>query len=420
MITTFEHWTKGRSPHLLSTNWKAESLPFQRWRHFKEAFAPELVARAVRESPGPVHHCLDPFGGSGTTALACQFLGVRPSTIEVNPFLADLIAAKLTEYDTTALLRDLRSVIIASHNIHGRREAWASLPPTFVEPGINDRWIFDRGVANRLFALRTAISDLRDRKSRRLFKVLLGGILIEVSNVITSGKGRRYRKNWAQRRYDPTQVTELFIENAESAIAEVHQFSNRPCLEHEVYCGDARERLDALPSADLAVFSPPYPNSFDYTDVYNVELWALGYLTKKENRRLREATLTSHVQIARDFAEAPSCSPKLRRTMRRLNLRRDELWNKSIPEMVGGYFYDMDSVLSKLQRIVARRGTVWMVVGDSQYADVPIRVSAILCEIAEAQGWAIHLVEPFRSMRSSAQQGGEYKLGEDLVVLSKV
>ncbi|HZH08351.1 MAG TPA: SAM-dependent methyltransferase, partial [Lautropia sp.] len=73
---------------MASTN--ASDLPFQRWHRFKEAFDPELIARAVRESPRQVRSLADPFGGSGTSALAAQFLGVTPSTVEVNPFLADL------------------------------------------------------------------------------------------------------------------------------------------------------------------------------------------------------------------------------------------------------------------------------------------------------------------------------------------
>jgi DNA modification methylase len=86
----------------------APKLPFQTWRHVKEAFAPEFVARAISESKVPVRKCLDPFGGSGMTALACQFLGVHPTTIEVNPFLADLIEAKLCTYEPDALARDLK------------------------------------------------------------------------------------------------------------------------------------------------------------------------------------------------------------------------------------------------------------------------------------------------------------------------
>ncbi len=96
MFVTFEEWTQGRTITSLGTNAGADELPFQTWRNFKEAYAPELIARAVEESEIPVVRCVDPFGGSGTTALACQFLGVYPTIIEVNPFLADLIEAKLT------------------------------------------------------------------------------------------------------------------------------------------------------------------------------------------------------------------------------------------------------------------------------------------------------------------------------------
>lgn len=106
---TFADWTSNRELVSLGTNAGAIALPFQSWRHFKEAFAPELVARAHAESRIPVRVCLDPFGGSGTTALACQFLGVHPITIEVNPFLADLIEAKLSKYRADDLATDLRS-----------------------------------------------------------------------------------------------------------------------------------------------------------------------------------------------------------------------------------------------------------------------------------------------------------------------
>lgn len=45
MQIAFDQWTKGRKINTLGTNAGAEKLPFQTWRHFKEAFAPELVAR---------------------------------------------------------------------------------------------------------------------------------------------------------------------------------------------------------------------------------------------------------------------------------------------------------------------------------------------------------------------------------------
>ena len=190
----------------LGTNAGARTLPFQDWRGFKEAFAPELIARALDESPIPVNRCVDPFGGSGTTGLACQFLGVHPILVEVNPYLADLIEAKLTPYASAETLsRDLDAVIESSSTRRlpdGARECFASVPRTFIEPGHNDRWIFDDQVAERIATLRDAIDDLDD-EPRRLFRVLLGGILIDVSNVVVSGKGRRYRRRWKERIVPP-------------------------------------------------------------------------------------------------------------------------------------------------------------------------------------------------------------------------
>ena len=182
MSVEFSTWTDDRSISSMSTNSGAVELAFQKWRHFKESFTPELVARAVRESPTPVSRCVDPFGGSGTTALTCQFLGVEPVTIEVNPYLADLIEAKLVSYDADLLAADLGRVL---KRLKGRLATTslvlpAEAPKTLVEPGANGRWVFDTAVADRLGALFHAVDSVGD-PSRRLFRTLIGGILIDVS-----------------------------------------------------------------------------------------------------------------------------------------------------------------------------------------------------------------------------------------------
>ncbi len=421
MYVTFEDWTQGRAVTSWGTNAGADELPFQSWRRFKEAFAPELVARAVAESNIPVQHCLDPFGGSGTTALACQFLGVQPTTVEVNPFLADLIEAKLAVYDTDRLARDFGTVMRRSAaDRDDQIETLKHLPATFVEPGVKGRWIFDRTVAARIAALLVAMEALPDQKHRRLFRVLLGGVLIEVSNVVINGKGRRYRRGWDRRRRDSRAVDELFWNTAHRAIVEIHRFARRACPTYKLRRGDCRSALAEPAPCELAVFSPPYPNSFDYTDVYNVELWMLGYLTDSQsNQTLRGSTLCSHVQVGRDFPTAPLGSAKLDETLTRLGDCRADLWDHRIPAMVGGYFADLMQVLDRLHRSVARGGSVWMVVGDSRYAGVQLETAAIIIELAPKAGWHVGQVESCRSMRVSAQQGGRFELTETLIVLSR-
>lgn len=397
------------------------TLAFQNWRRFKEAFAPELVARAVEETAGRVSHVADPFGGSGTTALAAQFLGVHSTTIEVNPFLSDLIESKLATYNFDYVVSGFRHVMTHA-NVHHltRGDIFDKSPSTFVEPGVDGRFIFSLGVATRLCAYRAAIDSVDDINVRRLFNVILAGIVVPVSNVIVSGKGRRYRNRWAERAVDPNEVDRLFEENALGAIFDLRRFEARRCRSYTLHRGDARELVADLESVDLAVFSPPYPNSFDYTDVYNVELWTLGYLNSAdENRSLREATLRSHVQIARDLSYEDHGSPTLRAALDDLGLVRERLWDRSIPDMIGAYFSDMHRVLAGLRNALRSGGRVYIVVGDSRYAGVDIPVGNILCELTEGLGLNPIRVEPFRSMRASPQQGGRRELAESLLVFER-
>ena len=406
----------------MGTNAGADVLPFQTWHHFKEAFAPEIVARAMDESNITVERCLDPCAGSGTSALASQFLGVHPIAIEVNPFLADLTEAKLANYQPDHLIQDIRAVIhrVKTSDNDFQLNIFENLPPTFVEPGLSGRWLFSRVVAARIFAYLAAISLLSETSHRRLFRVLLGGCLVKLSNAVVNGKGRRYRKNWENRSLTTTDVDIAFADAAYNAISEIGRFNPRACSTYEVVQGDCRQKLSGLGPVELAIFSPPYPNSFDYTDIYNIELWMLGYLDGADaNRTLRGNTLCSHVQLHRDYPQAPDGSDRLDDTMSKLDARRTELWNRWIPEMVGGYFADMLVVLKGVADTLVPRGSAWVIVGDSRYAGVLIESAFILIDLMPHIGLTIESVEPFRSMRASAQQGGNHELAERMLILKK-
>ena len=417
----FRDWTGNRYISSVGTNAGSPMLPFQRWRRFKEAFAPEIVERALCETPGPVRHIADPFGGSGTTALAAQFLGTRSTTIEVNPFLADLIEAKIAPLDfdaaTTAFGRVVERV---ASGCAPSRPLFPGAPATFIEPGHDGRYIFSRRVARRLLAYRSAIDLVQDRDCRRLFRVVLASTAIPASNVVVSGKGRRYRQGWRKRERDPQVVDELFRVGVLEALHDLRRFASRRCLDYVLLRGDARTLAADIGPHDLAVFSPPYPNSFDYTDVYNVELWALGYLHNGAgNTRLRHATLRSHVQLLCDYDNRGVRSSTLTKTIDALRLLRDRLWNRHIPEMIGAYAADLALVLDHLRGGLRSRGRAYIVVGDSRYAGVDVPVARILTELAEPLDYRLVATEPSRSMRASPQQGGRHELGETLVVLER-
>ena len=404
----------------VSSNLGAANLPFQRWFRFKEAFSPAFVTSAIAACDFPVRNVLDPFGGSGTTSLTARMQGIDSCSIEVNPFLADLIRAKVTPISPATFTLLCRTLVDRISVCATDYEPIAGAPATLLEPGVNGRFIYSREVYGALRALRRGI-ELLGTAEARLARVLLGSILVDCSNVRINGKGRRYRQNWETRHVSKADVFGQFEAAVVRAVEDLIGSSCYSHSNHQVYTDDARARLKMkLPTVDLAVFSPPYPNSFDYTDVYNLELWMLGYLqSKKDNSLLRSRTLRSHVQIKWQEEEHEKLTPTLYAVKQALEERRGDLWNRNIPEMVVGYFLDLREVLVSLKAVVRQGGRVVIAVGDSQYVGVKVDVSCILAEVAISCGYAVEAMGEIRSMRASAQHGGGFDLSETALWLKR-
>ena len=100
------------------------------------------------------------------------------------------------------------------------------------------------------------------------------------------------------------------------------------------------------------------------------------------------------------------------------NLKKT-LWNKNIPAMVGAYFTDMKLVIDEVFEKLSPKGEIWMVVGDSKYAGVKVSTAQIIVELMSNKGINLINYEAFRSMRTSAQQGGQKGLDETLITFRK-
>ena len=58
----------------------------------------ELVERAIRNNSKSRDTILDPFGGSGTTIIACEKAGRQARLIELEPKYCDVIVARWQEF----------------------------------------------------------------------------------------------------------------------------------------------------------------------------------------------------------------------------------------------------------------------------------------------------------------------------------
>ena len=144
-----------------------KSIERHRWYPFVEGFSREFVKSILAEQKAKPSLCLDPFGGIGTTALACQEYNVNCISFESNPLFSDFTKVKLREdYDSEIFERyvwNLKEYF--KHNCRAVRKVPSLESKTFFQNDSLDRWIFDKSVAYGKFQQQKADQLIEELKS---------------------------------------------------------------------------------------------------------------------------------------------------------------------------------------------------------------------------------------------------------------
>jgi DNA modification methylase len=393
-------------------------LPRHRWYRFKEGFSAGLVSTFTDEYlPKTGGRLLDPFMGSGTTAVEGARLGHHVDGIETNPFMAFMAKVKTRDYSRINGI-DRAALECLQH----RQRADAFILPkdsTLVERKGLEKWLLNRSVAVRFEQLRTAIANVQPSPRRELLLFALLSSMEDVANARKDGKCWRYKANWKRLSFSGKSLDEAFAAQVIRFIEDI-KVSPRLNGNATIVRGDARRDMhragqnDSL--FDAILTSPPYLNSFDYTDIYRPEMLMMQAANNSGDlRKMRFDTLRSHVQVAWK-PSAPLDIPLLVKTIRAID--STGLWCGRIPDMVNAYFVDLDQVIAAAAKRLKTGGTAGFVVADSAYCGVVIPVGSILAEIFERRGFTIQKVTTFRQTRGNGhhQQQSAERLNEVMVV----
>ena len=161
------------------------------------------------------------------------------------------------------------------------------------------------------------------------------------------------------------------------------------------------------------IYSPPYANCFDYCEVYKMEIWLGDFVDQYSDfKKYRNIAIRSHV------------NSKFDHTIRNVNdsakviadlISTYNLWNKNIPDMIRGYFDDMEEVIRKSYNISRDRALCAIIVANSGYKGISVPTDLLLAEIAEKVGYKIERIINARSIRASSQQTKELKESSNLM-----
>jgi hypothetical protein len=391
---------------LQGLNWSTATdlprKPRHRWYFVKEAFSPVLVERAM-ESAGCKEGdaILDPFCGSGTSLLAAAEKGAKTIGCEVNPFLAFVSRTKLYATGVRSLKRHTPFVKIGAER--GRKSALEGIS-TFTASEGRNKWLFNTEVM-RSFEGGWARTTGVPAPTKNLLRLALIGSAMDCCNATQDGKCLRYRKDWADENFGK----EEFLDRLDTRLNQIEediQSAQLAYSDSRVLQGDCRQTLKSrrIGRFKLCVTSPPYLNSFDYSDIYRPEMFLGKFVSDTAAlRAVRLKTIRSHVQASWSQPTEDDFGPLYLNSMTSILERKEELWNHRIPTMIQAYCEDMRTVLRLLRMHAEAQAHLWIVVSTSAYAGVEIPVDLIIADIAGKIGWSLKEIGVIRNLRSSGQ-----------------
>ncbi|MFX0549529.1 hypothetical protein ACOAKC_09335 [Hathewaya histolytica] len=407
------------------------------WYPFVEGYSKEFIRSIINEyknlNSSLPNLCLEPFCGSGTTPLELQKLKIKCQSFEVSPFMYNLAKSKMiNSYTIDSFNKYYLQVEETLNNPIKNIDELVKLNASkrIVEKDGLDKWNFDRQTMNGILDIKYAINKFNNSKYERLFTIALASILLDISNVYRNGKCISYKKNWKKQYTSRQEVHEKFLKKLKDTflpdIKTINKYKKKEKLSSNnnyCYLGDVRKNLDrkvADNSIDLIITSPPYLNSRDYTDTYMIELRVLDYLKRDEDvRNLRKNTIRSHVQIR--WNKSNSLNIKLLdESIKNLQKYEKDFWNKSLINMIEGYFEDMDILFSMFYKKLKQNGMIFFNVANSAYYNVEIKTDEIIAEIAEKNGFIVKEIREARLISSSSQQKDKIGyLRESVIVIAK-
>ena len=338
---------------------------------------------AINAYSKPGDYILDPFCGSGTTAIEAMLLGRNAVSIDIDPFARLLISVKTAKYSEEDI-SILDGIVGKLSKMNPTEIAIEEVPAI---PNI-EKWFCDKSIlwlSN--FKREIKILCKGNVKIQNYLYVVLAGIIRKVSNADEVSP-----KPYVSTKYPkiPADAYELFFKTESIYREAIIDFSSvTEKFENEsiiLESNDARA-VDGDYKIDLAVTSPPYINAYDYVRSLRFEDVWLDLADEDQLRQNRKSYIgTENAGAFHKSLEYTSHSTTLGPIVDKI--RDVDAKRASVVET---YFEDMAINMISVREKLKKGGVYAIVVGDSKIRNQDIPTGKILAEIAEKNGYTFEL-----------------------------
>jgi len=391
-----------------------KNIPFLRLYRYKEAFSYEFVKEYIKKfCKNKDSLIFDPFCGMGTTLFVSYTLGFPSIGIDKLP-----VAVFITK--TLPLFFKLEKGILKD-TYKKIKEKMKKSPLCHVAMDVPIMQVaFPPEGLEELRKIKSTIDKLNS-PLKNIFLLLFFSILEECSYTSKDGQFLRLNKNKKVNR--PIEALYRKVLQAEEDIKYAQYFFNQRVNKGKYYItqGDTRNlsKIQFPTKPNLLITSPPYANRYDYTRTYSLELCFHFVKNFEELREIRMNLLRSHIE-SKVYDEEPVPHEAVEEIIDLLSKRK--LNNPKIPQMIKGYFIDMNKTILEWYKVLASGSTVVVVVDNVRFEGELVPVDLILSDLAERVGFKIKEIIIARYKGNSSQQMKKYgkvPVRESIVIWSK-
>ncbi|MDQ3817621.1 MAG: site-specific DNA-methyltransferase [Acidobacteriota bacterium] len=392
-----------------------KKLPLLRLYRYKEAFAYRFVEEFIsRFGLNETDYLFDPFCGMGTTLFVGAHKGIASIGVDKLP-IGPFVARTLPLFYSLKPGQLKKTFDKIKTKVPSAEPAHVALDVAIMKVA------FPKDTLLELRKWKTVIENLSS-PLKDIFQLFLLSVLDVCSYTSKDGQFLRLLKDKVPA--NPAAALEQKVHEAESDIHAIKNLKWQPPVQPSVYLGDTRDlspiAFERPPTA--LITSPPYANRYDYTRSYSLELCFQFVKNFEELKALRFGILRSHIESKVEAHEEAS-QPAVQEVVHPLRAKRKELNNPKIPDMITGYFVDMEKAIKEWSKVLAPGAKVALVVDNVRFDGELLPVDLVLSEMAEEAGFRVDEIIVARYKGNSSQQMGKYgrvPVRESIVVWTKL
>lgn len=376
------------------------------WVRLTPAYGVSLVEKELANHPdaGVV---LDPFSGSGTTALCAATSGRRGHAVDLNPFLVWLATVKTRPYtdaDANDALSLSAKVVTAAWDRWADTDLW--------EPNLAniERWWPPSALA-ALRALRHGLDEHgRGDPATDLLLIAFAQTVIASSAAAFNHQSMSFADHGMKGAQPEAEAAQAVIDSFEVRARNiVEECEPNPPGTAVIHKGDARDLGAVVPEPiDFVVTSPPYCNRISYVRELRPYMYWLRLLEEARTASDLDwqsiggtwGTATSRL-LTEDLGPEPVLGPDFRKTVDAVAAEPDKKNAKLLSNYIYKYFADTWTHIRSMSDVLVPGGEAVYIVGNSTFFGHLVPTQQWYADMLHAVGLEAVSVETIRKRNSN-------------------